>query len=280
MPRDGDTGAHEAPGPDAISEIAGDGPLPADSLFDHRRDEDDPEKFGRPGRPISRGSPFYIGFFGALGVIAAWFLTQAIFSARSVLVLIMVSAFLAVGLNPVVEALIRRGVRRTAAVGVVFVLVIGFFTAFAVAVVPPIIDETAAFARNAPELLDTLGKNDSVARVERDYGVLTRAKEYVESGALQGRLFGGIVGVGRYVLGAVFGALTVLILTLYFLASLPSIKRQAYRWSRRRGASGCRCSATRCSRGSAATSRAPSSSPCARASRRWSSSASSTCAMR
>jgi predicted PurR-regulated permease PerM len=59
--------------------------------------------------------------------------------------------------------------------------------------------------------------------------VITRAKEYVESGQLQGRLFGGIVGVGRYVVGAVFAALTVLILTLYFLASLPSIKRQTYR---------------------------------------------------
>jgi predicted PurR-regulated permease PerM len=42
-------------------------------------------------------------------------------------------------------------------------------------------------------------------------------------------MFGGIVGVGRVVLNAVFSALSLLIMTLYFLAALPSIKRQAYR---------------------------------------------------
>src|SRR3954453_22002744 len=42
-------------------------------------------------------------------------------------------------------------------------------------------------------------------------------------------MFGGLLGVGRVVVGAVFSAFSVLIMTLYFLAALPSIKRQAYR---------------------------------------------------
>jgi predicted PurR-regulated permease PerM len=210
------------------AEAADDTP-PADSLFDVRRDEDDPEPFGRPGRPISRSSPFYLGFVGALGVIAAWTLTQAIVSARQVLVLIVVSAFLAVGLNPLVELLIKRGLRRTAAVGIVFLGVITFFVLFAVAVVPPILEQSTLFRTNAPDLLDALARQDTIAALEREYGVLTQAERYVSSGDLGGRLFGGIVGVGRYVLGLTFAALTVLILTLYFLASLPSIKRQCYR---------------------------------------------------
>jgi predicted PurR-regulated permease PerM len=87
-----------------------------------------------------------------------------------VIVLIVVSAFLAVGLNPVVESLIRRGIRRTGAVAIVFAAVIGFFVAFAVAVVPPIIEQTTMFAENAPALLDKLADNDTVSRLERDYG--------------------------------------------------------------------------------------------------------------
>ena len=57
-----------------------------------------------------------IGFLGALGVFVAWFLTQAVVQARSVIVLIVVALFLAIGLNPVVERLIRRGLRRGAAI--------------------------------------------------------------------------------------------------------------------------------------------------------------------
>ena len=202
---------------------------PADSLFDNRRHEHHPERFGRPGRPMSRASPFYVGFVGALGVIVAWFMTRAVVSARQVILLIAVSAFLAVGLNPVVETLIKRGMGRIASVGVVFVGVITFFVLFAVAIVPPIVEQSASFQTNAPKLLDELGRHPTIAGLERDYRMLSQAKAYVESGDLQNRIFGGIVGVGRYVLGLTFGALTVLILTLYFLASLPSIKRQCYR---------------------------------------------------
>ncbi|HVE74439.1 MAG TPA: AI-2E family transporter, partial [Mycobacteriales bacterium] len=40
---------------------------------------------------------------------------------------------------------------------------------------------------------------------------------------------GGVVGVGKVVFSAFFSTLTVLILTLYFLSSLPTIKAAAYR---------------------------------------------------
>ncbi|MFC5822570.1 AI-2E family transporter [Nonomuraea insulae] len=42
-------------------------------------------------------------------------------------------------------------------------------------------------------------------------------------------MFGGLLGVAGIVVSAVFSALTVLILTLYFLAALRSITRTSYR---------------------------------------------------
>ncbi|HWD82905.1 MAG TPA: AI-2E family transporter, partial [Kribbella sp.] len=42
------------------------------------------------------------------------------------------------------------------------------------------------------------------------------------------RAFGGILGVGKVVANALFNTFTILVLTLYFLASLPSVKRAAY----------------------------------------------------
>ena len=66
-----------------------------------------------PGRPLSRHSPFYLGFFGAAGALLAIFLGQQVQRISGVLILIVVALFLAAGLNPVVEAIVRRGVRRS-----------------------------------------------------------------------------------------------------------------------------------------------------------------------
>ena len=185
--------------------------------------------FGRLGRPLRRDSPFMLGFLGALGVFLAWFLTQALLQARSVLILILISLFLAIGLNPTVEWLTARGMRRGISITIVFFVVIGAFVGFGFAVVPPVVEESNAFVQELPSYLDDLRRNPTVRQFDEDYGVIERAQDYVTSGDLGQRAFGGLLGVGRVVLNAVFGALTVLVMTLYFLAALPSMKRQAYR---------------------------------------------------
>ena len=192
-------------------------------------DAHDEQAFGRLGRPLRRDSPFVLGFLGALGVFLAWFLTQAIIQARSVIILIVVSMFLAIGLNPLVESLMRRGIRRSVAIAIVFFVVIGAFIGFGFAVVPPVAEQSDAFVQNIPTYLDDLRKNSTIRQFDEDYGVIQKAQDYVTSGDLTQKLFGGLIGVGRIVLNAVFGAFSVLILTLYFLAALPSMKRQAYR---------------------------------------------------
>lgn len=185
--------------------------------------------FGRLGSPIRRDSPFMLGFLGALGVLLAYFLTQALVQARGVIILILVSLFLAIGLNPLVEWLMARDMRRGPAIGIVFLIVIGAFVGFGFAVVPPVVEQSDAFVEELPGYLDDLRRNPTVRRFDESYALIDRAQNYITSGNLGQRLFGGIVGVGRVVLSAVFSAFTVLIMTLYFLAALPSMKRQAYR---------------------------------------------------
>ena len=185
--------------------------------------------FGRPGQPLTRTSPFFIGFTGALGVLIAWFLVQALASARQVLLLIVVSMFLAVGLNPAVEGLRRWGLGRRWAVGVVFLGVIAFFVGFGFAVVPPLTEQVTTVISAVPDYVRDLQNNPTINRLDQRYQILERAEAFITSGSLGQQAFGGIVGAGVVVLSAVFSTLTVLILTLYFLASLPAIKRMAYR---------------------------------------------------
>ena len=72
--------------------------------------EDNP--FGVPGRPMNRRSPFRIGFTAALGVAVAYALVQSLIAVRGVLVLLLVAAFLAIGLDPAVHFLDRRGLSQ------------------------------------------------------------------------------------------------------------------------------------------------------------------------
>ncbi|MGH8866953.1 MAG: AI-2E family transporter [Actinomycetes bacterium] len=228
---------HEPPEHDGASE-QGDGAAEHDDAtaehhegpHEHHGEphEEEPHlPFGEPGHPL-RNSPFIIGFTGALGVLLAIGLTRALSSSRQVLVLIVVSMFLAVGLNPAVEALTRRGMRRGYAVLCVFVGLLLIFVGFGAAIAPPLAEQSGAFVTNVPEYLDRLQGNRRIRDLDQEYEVIDRLREYVSSGSLAEQAFGGIVGVGKVVLGAAFSALTVLILTLYFLGSLPAIKRACY----------------------------------------------------
>src|SRR5258706_9681849 len=81
------------------------------------------EVFGTPGPPINKASPFYIGFVGALGALIAWNVLKIVGNLSGVLTLVGVAAFLAIGLDPVVRWLQRRGLGRGWAVAAVFVAV-------------------------------------------------------------------------------------------------------------------------------------------------------------
>lgn len=214
----------------AAGAVAPDDPLldTAVRKLEARADEDNP--YGRPGRPLSRRSPFRVAFTAALGVALAYGLLRAVVAVRSVLILLLISAFLAIGLNPAVEAMERRGVKRGRAVGIVLAGVLLFFVGFGFAVVPPIVDQVSQLASQAPDYLRQLQQNRQVASLDSRFHFLDTVQQYVDNPSNAGtKLFGGVLGVGKVVFSALFSTLTVLILTLYFLSNLPSIKASAYR---------------------------------------------------
>lgn len=190
-------------------------------------DEDD-QPFGRPGRPL-RSNPFMFGLTAALGVLTAWLLVQAIAGAGSALVLIVISLFLAVGLNPAVEALQNRNMPRRLAITIVFLGVIGVFVGFGLAIVPPLTEQTTGFIQQLPEYVQQVQNHPLIRSVDQQYQVLDKVQNYITSGNLASQMFGGLLGVAGVVLSAVFSALTILVLTLYFLGSLNSLKETGYR---------------------------------------------------
>jgi predicted PurR-regulated permease PerM len=181
-----------------------------------------------PHPTLLRHTPFNIGFFGALGALVAIFLSQQLLSISSVLILLVMSMFLAIGLNPVVEFFMRRGLRRSLSVLLVLVVVIGVLALFVVAIAPVISEQIAQITRNAPGWLDDLQANSQVQKLDDQYDVIAKARDYIENGDFGQRVFGGALGVGLKVLSALANSLIVIVLMIYFLASLPSIKHAGY----------------------------------------------------
>ena len=128
---------------------------------------------------LNTRTAYRIGFLAALGFFTASLLVSTILLARSVIVLLIISAFLAVGLNPVVELLERRGLPRGRAVGVVLAGVLLAFAGFLIAIVPPIIDQTSALVTNGPDYLDNLLKNGTVHDLDERFHIIEKAKEAI-----------------------------------------------------------------------------------------------------
>jgi predicted PurR-regulated permease PerM len=198
----------------------------------HRGSSDDSRRYGRAGRPLNRQSPFYMGFVGAIGVLAALLLWNTLGRLTTVLTLVVVAFFLALTLNPLVEFLTRHGLRRGGAVAVVFAGVVAVFTLLGLVVVPPVISQGTDLAQKAPDYLDQILQSSFVKDLDQHYDVVDKIQaefnKRITDGSFVGQVFGGVLGVGAAVIGGIFQAFTVLVLTLFLLASLPRVKQAAY----------------------------------------------------
>ena len=189
----------------------------------------DREDLGEPGPPLDHRAPFYVGFVGGLGALLALWLALNVQAIGSTLMLVVVALFLAAGLNPAVEFFEHRGLRRPYAVLTVILLFLVALALFLVAIVPVIADQVRALTDNVPDWLDQLQRNRQVQRLDEEYDIVDKIQNYVTGGNFVGTLFGGAVGVGLAVLGAVFNGFIIVVLTLYFLASLETTKSALYR---------------------------------------------------
>ena len=190
-----------------------------------------PGRFGDVGVPLNRHSPFYLGFFGATGALLAWTLWGSLGRAATAITLLLVSFVLALALAPLVDRLTGR-MTRGAAVATVFGGLVVAIVLVGLLVVPPVVTQGSALAQQAPQYVQDLLDTPWVRELDRHYDVIDRAEQELlgrltDQTFLEGVL-GGILGAGRAVVSGVFQTLTVLVLTLYLLSSLPRVKSAAY----------------------------------------------------
>jgi predicted PurR-regulated permease PerM len=159
-------------------------------------------------------------------VLAVAMVLAVVWIARQVLTWILVSIFLALALNPAVEALQRRGLRRRGAAAAVTYLatilaIIGLGSLF----VPTLVNETRDFANALPGYVEDVshGRGQLGELVER-YKVEQHVREQVQKGGA-GRLLGlsgTAVAVTKSVLTFIVAVVTIAFMTFFMLLEGPA----------------------------------------------------------
>lgn len=183
-----------------------------------------------------RVNAFRIGFMGAIGVLVALLAGSIINELSTVLVYIGVALFLALGVDPLVSFL-ERIIPRWSAITIVVVVVLGAFAGIVFAVVPILVEQTSNLVQNFPEIVQDISQQPWVQDLSKQFAgsfdidhALQSLQSFVEKPGNLLSVGGGILAVGSGILSGVTGALIVIILMLYFLASMRGMKRAAYRF--------------------------------------------------
>jgi len=183
-------------------------------------------RFGVPGQPLRR-NPFWTGFIGGLGVLLAYAAFLAVRNAASLLVLVFIAIFLAIGLNPAVVRLHGWGLPRGLAVATVGLTIMVLLCGGLFALVPPLISQTGQFIEQLPGYVEDLRRNEAINDVIERYRLVERIQAAVNAETV-GRAVGGVFGGALLIFGTIFNVLTVLVLTIYFMAAFDRMREAAY----------------------------------------------------
>jgi len=182
----------------------------------------------------ARANPFMFGLLGALGVLVALAIGGIVDQLATVLVYIGVALFLALGLDPIVT-FIEKKLPRPAAVTIVVAVVILAFAGIILAIVPVLVEQISNLIKDGPKMVEDFMESQWFKDVSGQFGTTIQdaaqgVLDFVQNPDNFLDIGGGVFAVGAGIAGGLTGVTIVLILTLYFMASLRSMKRTAARF--------------------------------------------------
>jgi len=176
---------------------------------------------------------FRLGLFGGLGVLVAVVIGSGLATLATIITYVGAALFLALGIDPAVSFLQRHRFPRWAAILTVLVAILAVFAGLVLAVIPVIIDQVNNLIASIPDIVTSVTKDNAVQTWWNHTLPWLKFNDVVSN--VQGfftdnlaTITGGVFATVFTIASGVFGVVIVLILTLYFVASLASIKRGLY----------------------------------------------------
>lgn len=202
-----------------------------------------PEDAAKPSRPVliepttpNRSfwtridRPFVFGFLVTLGGLGAIVIGLALSNLSTVLIYIALALFGALGLDPAVRFLERRGLSRALSVVVTILALIVVVALVLWMIVPIVVDQIAGFVKSVPGMIQDFTKSDLYATLNNQFGdqfqdLVSEVQKFLSDFGNLATIGGGALQVGASIASGISGAIVVLVLTLYFLATLPAMRQ-------------------------------------------------------
>src|SRR5262245_60316652 len=139
-------------------------------------------KAGEPPVQVTIPARTIVLFVGiALGSLV---LLAVAYAARSILWELAAAIVLAMAAEPLVRAFERRGLKRGAAVGISFGILLAALLAFGYVLLSPLVDQSTRLFHNAPQIVEDLSKGHGrLGFLETRFHIVERAKE-IDAGSL------------------------------------------------------------------------------------------------
>lgn len=162
-----------------------------------------------------------------LAVITMWAAFHIVGRLRGLLILLLISLFVSIALEPGVNYLAKRGWRRGLATWAMFLVVLVSAGLFIGLMVPLIVDQTIKFVNQVPSYVDQLAEfaerfNIDISS-ERISQALSNFDEDLQGVAAD--VAGSVFGVGTALVNTVFQLLTIGLFTFYMTAQGPRFRR-------------------------------------------------------
>ena len=168
-----------------------------------------------------------------LGIVLAIALgLEILWLARRVLTWILVALFLALALNPAVEWLQRRGVRRRGvAAALTFLAAAGAMAGIAALFIPTLVREVNDFVDAVPGYVEDLTQGRGpFGFLEREYQITEKVRDAISEGGAA-RVFGysgTAIAVTKGIITAVVAVISITFLTFFMLLEGPSWMERFY----------------------------------------------------
>ncbi|MFB9311084.1 putative PurR-regulated permease PerM [Agromyces hippuratus] len=173
--------------------------------------------------------PFASGFILTLGGLVAIAAGTAFSHLSTVLISVAFALFAALGLDPVVRWLEQRDVRRPWGIVIVYVSFAMVVVGVLLLIVPTVVSQVSQIIADLPKLVQAFEKSEVYAWLDDVFGaeassLMHQVTSFLTQPTHIATIGQGVFRVGMTIVSTLSGVIIVLVLSLYFLASLPAIK--------------------------------------------------------
>ncbi|CAI9389668.1 AI-2E family transporter [Microbacterium sp. T2.11-28] len=174
--------------------------------------------------------PFAVGFLLVLGGLLAVGLSSAFADLATIWIYIAFALFAALGLDPIVRRLEQRGIGRTWGIVIVYFVFALVMVGVLWLIIPTVVGQIAQFIRDLPSTVAGFQRTEFYLWARDQFGdqvpaLLSEIQRFLSDPSHIAAIGGGVLQVGISIGTTISGIIIIIVLSLYFLASLPEMKR-------------------------------------------------------